>query len=94
MLAFNACDINFTPLNLPAQPFLAAVVPEDEEDYPCTVRKSIIRNQSKGLVWSVSVVRTPFEKTELNSIEALVVLALYILSLCCIAFCLISWAKY
>lgn len=49
-------NVTLEPLNLPAQPLLAAVVPEDEEDYPCTVHKSIIRNQSKGLVWSVSVV--------------------------------------
>lgn len=41
---------------LPAQPFLAEAVPEDEEDYPCISHRSVIRNQSKGPARGVSMV--------------------------------------
>jgi len=46
---------------LPAQPLLAEAVPEDEEDCPCTSRRSVIRNQSKGLACGVSMVEVSFE---------------------------------
>lgn len=41
---------------LPAQPNLAEAVPEDEEDYPCILHSSIIRNQSKRAVYGVGMV--------------------------------------
>lgn len=51
---------------LPAQPIIAEAVPEDEEDYPCTSRRSVIRNQSKGLACGVSMVEVSFENYSLR----------------------------
>lgn len=51
---------------LPAQPLLAEAVPEDEGDYPCTSRRSVIRNQSKGLACGVSMVEVSFENYSLR----------------------------
>ena len=53
--------------HLPAQPYLAEAVPEDEEDYPGIWYESIIRNQSKGFILGASMVGMSIEKARVRT---------------------------
>ena len=63
---FAATPLVFSYIHLtylPAQSLLAEAVPEDEEDCPCTSRRPVIRNQSKGSACGVSMVGVSYENS-------------------------------